>query len=115
MNAAPIDAYLARLPAKQSAALAKLRKQIHAIVPDVEECISYRMPAFRYRERVIAGFIARKDGCSYLPFSGTTLKTLAKDIARYEHTKSSLHFDADKGLPSTLVRKLLRARIAELA
>ena len=50
-----------------------------------------------------------------MPFSGTTLKTLAKDIARYQHTKSSLHFDAGKGLPKALVRKLLRARIAELA
>ena len=114
MKKNPIDEYLSSVPPKQRAALEKLRKQIREIVPGVEEHISYRMPAFRFRDRVIAGFIARKDGCSYFPFSGRTLKTLAKDIAGYEHTKSALHFDAGDGLPTALVRKLLRARIAEL-
>ena len=48
------------------------------------------------------------------PFSGTTLATLAKEVAGYSQTKSSLHFDPKRGLPATLVRKLIRARIAEL-
>jgi uncharacterized protein YdhG (YjbR/CyaY superfamily) len=110
---ATIDEYLATVSGSTRAALDELRKTIRAIVPDAEECISYRMPAFRLAGRIIAGFCARKDGCSYFPFSGTTLRTLAKDIAGYEHTKSSLHFDAEAGLPPSLVRKLLKARIAE--
>ena len=61
--------------------------------------------------RIIAGFSATSKGCSYYPFSGTTLKTLAGDIEGYSQTKSALHFD--KPLPDTLVRKLLTARIAE--
>jgi uncharacterized protein YdhG (YjbR/CyaY superfamily) len=108
-----IDEYLATVTGARCAALKKLRKAIRSIVPDAEECIRYGMPAFRLRGAVVAGFAARKNGCSYFPFSGTTLRTLAKEIAGYEHTKSSLHFDAEKGLPTSLLRKLLQARIDE--
>jgi uncharacterized protein YdhG (YjbR/CyaY superfamily) len=108
-----IDEYLAGVSPKSRALLEKLRKSIHAIVPELEECISYRMPAFRHQGKVIAGFQATSAGCSYYPFSGTTLKTLADDLGGYGRTKSALHFGPDKGLPVALVRKLLRARIAE--
>jgi len=94
-------------------ALKKLRKTIRSIVPDAEECISYRIPAFRLRGKIVAGFCARTDGCSYFPFSGKTLRTLVKEIGAYEHTKGALHFDPDAGLPKPLVRKLLKVRIAE--
>lgn len=62
---------------------------------------------------VVAGFSATRKGCSYFPFSGKTLTTLAKDVAAYEQTKGSLHFSAGKPLPAVLVRKLVKTRIAE--
>jgi uncharacterized protein YdhG (YjbR/CyaY superfamily) len=108
-----IDEYLAEASPSSRALLQRLRKTIHAIVPEAEECISYRLPAFRYRGRIIAGFSATSKGCSYYPFSGTTLKTLADDIGAYSQTKGALHFGPDKSLPISLVRKLLEARIAE--
>jgi uncharacterized protein YdhG (YjbR/CyaY superfamily) len=108
-----IDEYLATVSPSSRALLQNLRKTIHSIFPEVEECISYRMPAFRYRGKTIAGFQATSKGCSYYPFSGTTLKTLAPEIDGYSQTKSALHFGPDKPLPASLVRKLLNARIAE--
>jgi uncharacterized protein YdhG (YjbR/CyaY superfamily) len=108
-----IDEYLTGASPSHRALLQKLRKTIHAIVPEAEECISYRLPAFRHRGRIIAGFSATSKGCSYYPFSGTTLKTLADDLGSYSQTKSALHFGSDKPLPISLVRKLLKARIAE--
>src|SRR5262249_19573768 len=108
-----IDAYLASLKPDRRLALQRLRRTIRSIVPDAEECISYSMPAFRYDGRVIAGFLATAKGCSYFPFSGTTLSTLSSDLAAYSRTKSALHFDPERALPVALVRKLIRARIAE--
>ena len=108
-----IDKYLATVGAKNRALLRQLRKSIHAIAPDVEECISYRLPAFRFAGRIIAGFSATSKGCSYYPFSGTTLATLAREIEGFGHTKSALHFGPDKPLPTALLRKLLEARIAD--
>src|SRR6202142_3634432 len=66
-----IDEYLAGVSPSSRALLQKLRKTIHALVPGVEECISYGMPAFRSQGRIIAGFQATSRGCSYYPFSGT--------------------------------------------
>lgn len=108
-----IDAYLGGVSPTDRALLQALRQAIHDLVPEVEECISYRLPAFRFQGRVIAGFSGTSKGCSYYPFSGTTLKTLARDIEGYEKTKSALHFGTEKPLPKSLVRKLLQARIAE--
>jgi uncharacterized protein YdhG (YjbR/CyaY superfamily) len=106
-----IDEYLAGVAPKSRAQLRKLRKTIHALVPEVEECVSYGLPAFRFGGRIIAGFSATSKGCSYYPFSGRTLKTLAADIEGYSQTKGALHFD--EPLPVALVRKLLEARMAE--
>jgi uncharacterized protein YdhG (YjbR/CyaY superfamily) len=108
-----IDVYLASANPKSRALLHRLRKTIRTIVPEAVECISYRMPAFRFDGRIIAGFAATSKGCSYYPFSGTTLQTLKACLEGYEKTRSALHFGPHKPLPTTLVRKLLEARIAE--
>jgi uncharacterized protein YdhG (YjbR/CyaY superfamily) len=108
-----IDAYLATVRGEKRAALNKLRRTIRTIVPRAEECISYAIPAFRLNGKVVAGFAATARGCSYFPFSGSTLATLADELESYDKTKSSLHFDPAKPLPMALVRKLIRARIAE--
>ena len=108
-----IDEYLATVSGTKRMALEKLRKTIRSIVPKAEECISYRLPAFRLDGEVIAGFCARAKGCSYFPFSGRTLRTVAHDLTGYDMTKGALHFDPEEGLPTALVRKLLKARIAE--
>ncbi len=109
-----MDEYLATLTDDRRAALEKLRQTIRKIIPKAEECMSYGIPAFRLDNVVVAGFAATKAGCSYFPFSGSTLATLAADLEGYDMTKSALHFRPDKSLPVTLVRKLLRTRIAEV-
>ena len=108
-----IDNYLATVGGDKRDALDKLRKTIRTIVPRAEECISYGMPAFRLDGSVVAGFRATAKGCSYYPFSGSTLRTLAADLQGYDKTKGALHFRPDEPLPAPLVRKLIKTRIAE--
>lgn len=77
-----IDDYLSRVTPAQRIALQALRKQIRAIVPGAEECISYSMPAFREPGGpVFAGFLATKQGWSYFPFSGSTLDSVAAALS----------------------------------
>jgi uncharacterized protein YdhG (YjbR/CyaY superfamily) len=108
-----IDAYLSRVKGERRATLETLRRAIRSIVPGAEECISYGIPAFRLEGRIVAGFAATADGGSYYPFSGRTLGTLASDLEGWAGTKSAVHFSPARPLPKTLVRKLLRTRIAE--
>jgi uncharacterized protein YdhG (YjbR/CyaY superfamily) len=108
-----IDDYLDTISGPRKVALEALRQTIRSILPKAEECISYSMPAFRWEGRVVAGFAATAKGCSYYPFSGSTLGTLAVALRGYPGTKSAVHFDPEKPLPKALVRKLIKARIAE--
>lgn len=112
-RAATIDDYLRGLDSGTRAVLEQLRRIIMELRPDAEECISYAMPAFRVNGIVVAGFAATTKGCSYFPFSGTTLRTLAGDLKGFGKTKSALHFTPEKPLPKALVRQLIKARIAE--
>ena len=91
-----------------------MRRTILEIVPDAEQVISYRVPAFRVHGKTIAGFAAFKDHLSYLPFSGSVLLQLADELAGYTMTKSALHFPVDRPLPKALVKKLIAARLAEI-
>lgn len=109
-----IDGYLANVEGPIKATLEQLRASILRVLPDAEECISYGMPAFRYRGKVIGGFQATSKGGSYYPFSGTTLSTLADELEGWSQTKSAVHFTSERPLPLALVRKLLAARKAEI-
>ncbi len=114
MAAADIDRYLASVDEPKRATLEQLRRDVLAVLPDAEECISYGMPAFKFQGKTVAGFAAFKDHLSYLPHSGSVLTALEDDLAGYDHTKGSLHFPIDETLPPPLVNKLVTARLAEL-
>lgn len=109
-----IDEYLAAVDAKSRAALQKVRRAIQAAAPQAEECISYGMPAFRLDGKLIAGFRAAANHCSFHPMSGATVKSLAAELAGYDTSPGTIRFSARAALPATLVRKLVKARIGEL-
>ena len=108
-----IDEYLATVRDDQRPALEQLRKTIKSVVPKAEECISYALPAFRLDGKVVAGFGATAKHCTFYPFSGTTVAALADDLADYETSKGSIHFQPDHPLPAALVRKIVKTRLAE--
>ena len=114
VSAREIDAYLRGLKEPKRRTLQELRRTILEILPDAEQVISYRVPAFRVGGKTVAGFAAFKDHLSYLPFSGSVLGQLAEELDGYTTTKSALHFPIDRPLPKTLVRKLIRTRLAEI-
>jgi uncharacterized protein YdhG (YjbR/CyaY superfamily) len=114
VSAKEVDAYLRGLEEPKRGTLQALRRTILEVVPDAEQVISYRVPAFRVGGKTVAGFAAFKDHLSYLPFSGSVLGQLAAELDGYTMTKSALHFPVDRPLPKTLVKKLIRVRLAEL-
>ncbi len=113
MPAEDVDEYLSRIEEPKRSTLEALRRTILEIMPDAEQVISYRVPAFRTGGETVAGFAAFKDHLSYLPFSGSVLSDLADELQGYTMTKSSLHFPVDRPLPKTLVKKLIAVRLAK--
>lgn len=108
-----IDDYLAPLPADQRAALQQLRTTIQAAVPKAEEGISYGLAAFRLNGKPLIGFGASKSHCALYLMSGSIVDNQQDLLKKYDTSKGTIRFDAAKPLPATLVKKLLKARIAE--
>jgi uncharacterized protein YdhG (YjbR/CyaY superfamily) len=115
LSAEDVDEYLRGIEEPKRSTLEALRRTILEIVPDAEQVISYKVPAFRVEGRIVAGFAAFKDHLSYLPFSGSVLPELASELEGYTMTKSALHFPVDRPLPKALVRKLIAARRSRAA
>jgi uncharacterized protein YdhG (YjbR/CyaY superfamily)/predicted enzyme related to lactoylglutathione lyase len=108
-----IDTYLAAVPDDQRTALQRLRRIIRAAVPRAEECISYQVPAFRLDGKVLVWFGAAKKHCSFFP--GAVLAGFDKELKPFSTSKGTVRFQPDRPLPATLVRKLVKARIARIA
>lgn len=109
-----IDEYLATVSDDKRAALEKLRKTIRAAAPDAEECISYQLPAFRLNGMLVA-FGATANHCAFYPMSASAVAAHKDDLKDYDTSKGTIRFQPDHPLPAALVRKLVKARIAENA
>ena len=107
------EAYLARLDPAKRATLEKVRRAIRAAAPEAEEGMSYGMPAF-ILGKPIAGYAAGADHCAYYPMSGEITTALAADLRGYETSKGAIRFPIGKPLPAALIRKLVKARLAEI-
>ncbi len=111
-TATTTDAYLASLSEEKRAALEKLRRAIKAAAPKAEECISYGMPAFRLEGEALVWFGAAARHCAFYP-GAHPIRTIEAELEGYDTSKGTIRFSASKPLPATLVRKLVRLRIAE--
>lgn len=108
-----IDEYLAGVSDEQRGALQKLRTTIRSAVPKARECINYGVPAFRLDGRMLVGFGAGAKHCSFFPGSGTTVAAHKALLKGFDTSKGTIRFQAGNPLPAALVRKLIKARLAE--
>jgi uncharacterized protein YdhG (YjbR/CyaY superfamily) len=108
-----VDEYLAGVPEPARSTLNQIRAAIRsAVPPEAVEIISYRIPAFKYGE-VLMWYAAFSDHCSLFP-TRSVIETLKKELAAYSISKGTVHFPADKPMSTPLVRRLVKARVAEV-
>ena len=115
MSSKDVTAHLAKIPQPQKATLEALRKTILEIIPNAEEVISYGFPGYRIDGKIICGFDAFKNHCSFFPHSSLVIPELEKQLVNYKTSKGALQFGIDKPLPKSLVRKLIKTRMRILA
>jgi uncharacterized protein YdhG (YjbR/CyaY superfamily) len=108
-----IDEYLAYVKPDQRAALEKLRRVIRGLAPGAQESISYGIPAFRLNGRSLVFFGAWANHCALYPGDSITLKKFRNELREFQISKGTIRFSPDNLLPVALVRKLIKARIAE--
>jgi uncharacterized protein YdhG (YjbR/CyaY superfamily) len=107
-----VDEYLARVPQPARATLQKMRAAIRSAVPSqATETISYGIPAFKH-EKVLVWFAAFSDHCSLFP-TASVIDAFKDELKPFSTSKGTIHFPMDKPLPTTLIKKLVKARVAQ--
>jgi uncharacterized protein YdhG (YjbR/CyaY superfamily) len=115
-NAAPknIDDYLAAVPEPARSTLQKVRAAIRsAVPPGTIETISYRIPAFKHNE-VLIWFAAFAHHCSIFP-TARVIEQFNNDLKPFTISKGTIQFPTDKPLPAALIKKMVKARLAQIA
>ena len=108
-----VDEYLASVAEPARSTLKKVRAAIRSAVPaEATECISYGMPAFK-NKGVLVWFAAFSDHCSLFP-TGSVIEAFKKELKGFSTSKGTIQFPMDKPLPAALVKKLVKARIAQI-
>lgn len=110
-----VEEYLAGLPADSRAALEKLRATIRTAAPEATEAISYQMPAFKDHGRGLVAYAAFRDHCSLFPMSGKVIEDHKEVLGPRVTGKGTIQFTVDEPLPAALVKKIVKARLAENA
>ena len=111
-KAATTDDYLSRVSEPQRTTLEKLRRDIRAAAPAAEECISYDIPSYRVGGKLLVCFAAAKKHCAFYP-GAEPIRTHARELESYDLASGTIRFPLDKPLPSPLVKKLVKTRLAE--
>ena len=112
-KARTVDEYLAGVPEPARSTLNEIRAVIRSVVPpEATEAISYRMPTFRYKGALLA-FAAFSKHCSLFPMSLAVMAAFQNELKGFHTFKGTIHFPLDKPLPAALVKRLVKARIAE--
>ena len=107
-----VDEYLAGTPEPAQSTLKHIRAVIRSVVPkDATEVISYGIPMFKYKGALV-WFAAFSKHCSFFPGS-LVIAASKSDLKDCQTSKGTIRFPVDKPLSATLVRKLVKARIAE--
>lgn len=109
-----IDEYLADVNTDQRRTLNRLRAIVRAAAPQAQECISYGIPAFRLNGRPLVFFGAWTNHCSLYPGNSAILKRFRDDLKDFEIRKGTIRFLPNSPLPVALVKKLVKARVADV-
>jgi uncharacterized protein YdhG (YjbR/CyaY superfamily) len=107
-----VDEYLAALPPEERAALEKVRASIRSAAPEAEEKISYRIPMYTQHGHLV-GFAAFKNHLSLFVTDSEVPERFAKDLEPFTINHTTIQFTVDKPLPAALVKRIVKARVAE--
>ena len=111
----PIDEHLASFTGVQRESLEHLRQTLREILPGATECISYGIPCFKVDGKAVAGFSGYARHNSYFPHSGRIVETIDALPTWCEAQRGTLRFPIDRKLPKALVKRLVKAKLAENA
>ena len=110
-NPKNVDAYIAAAPKKEQSKLRELRAIIKKTAPSAEERVSYGMPYYDYKGRLVYFAYAKAHIGLYIP--SPVIEEHQSELKDYETTRATVRFPLDKKLPAALIKKLVKARMKQ--
>ena len=111
-----VDAYLAALPPDRRSAVETLRRTVTAAAPEAIESIAYQMPALRsHGGQFLVSYAAYKAHYSLFPASDAVVAACGEELTPFLAGKGTIRFPAAKPIPTELVAKVVKVRLAENA
>jgi len=110
-----VDAYIAGLAEDRRGPMTDLRQTIRAAAPDAVEVITYKMPGFKAHGTFLVSYDAFKAHYSLFPASQVVIDAIGEEIAPHVKGRGTLQFAASKPLPLDLIRRIVEARLREVA
>ncbi len=110
-NIQTIDEYISIQPTEIKQILEQVRLTIREAAPEVEETISYQMPAFKLHGMLVY-FAAWKKHIGFYP-TGSGITAFKEELSKYKGAKGSVQFSYDKPIPYALIKKMVQFRVKE--
>ena len=115
MKTSEVDEYIARCPKEAQGGLAKIRAAIRAAAPGATERTDYfQMPGYSYPgfdyDGMFAWFSFKKPHIR-LHLRPPVVEEHRKELASYATTKAIVSLPTGKPVPTTLVKKLVKASL----
>jgi uncharacterized protein YdhG (YjbR/CyaY superfamily) len=108
-----IDSYINKFSKEDRQVFSQFRKVIHG-VSKFEETVAYNMPAFKYKEKIVACVAINKNHVGLYPYSGNIIKLFPDDLKRYKTSVGAVQFPKDQKFSKTLISKIIKARMKEI-
>jgi uncharacterized protein YdhG (YjbR/CyaY superfamily) len=111
-----VDEYFAAVPEPARGTLDKVRAAVRAAIPgDCSEVISYGIPTFKYQGQSVVAIAAFAKHCSFFPMGSSVIAQFKDELKGYQTSKGTIQFPLDQALTAALVKKMVKARIAQNA
>ena len=114
MSEKEVTAYIKAQPEPKKSTLLAMREAILEIEPGLEQSFAHRSAMFKFNGKYVVGLCSHKAHLTYSPQSAEVMSSLTKELDGYVTSKSSFQFQVDKPLPKSLLKKLIKGRLAEI-
>lgn len=107
-------AYFASLPTAVRTRMKTIRDLVRDLAPDAVEVFSYGIPGFKLDGKPLVWYAAFAHHTSLYPMTASIRKAHATALKGYKMSTGTVQFPLDTPLPTALVKRLIKARLAEL-